>query len=93
MNQLCPRAQAIVPDAISRRPDNALVLRNTDDYVPYIRQFLEDHWFLADASESNKTQIIAEVGKFALEDGVLYRKVKEGIMTLYIDVHFRRDLM
>src|SRR5438552_5276647 len=46
-----PRSQAIVPDAISRRPDfNALVLRNAEDYVPCVRQFLEDRVFPMDAN-------------------------------------------
>ena len=81
-------------DAISRCLDfSSLTLRNTEDYVPYIRQFLQDHSFPADAGELNKTQIIAEMDKFALEDGVLYRKVKEGIITPYIDFQFRGDLM
>ena len=89
-----PGKQAIVPDAISRRPDfNALVLQNADDYVPYVRQFLQDHLFPADANELERTQIIAEVDKFVLEDGVLHRKVKEGIMAPYIDFQFRGDLM
>jgi len=84
-----PGKLAIVPDAISRRPDfNALVLRSAEDYVPYVRQFLQDHTFPAEASESDRTQIIAEVDKFVLEDGVLHRKVKEGIMAPYIDFQF-----
>ena len=49
--------------------------------------------FPTDASESDRTQIIAEVDKFVLEDGVLHRKVKEGIMAPYIDFQFRGDLM
>src|SRR5579862_4086822 len=36
-----PGSQAVVPDALSRRRDylNALALANTDDYIPYVRQF------------------------------------------------------
>jgi hypothetical protein len=89
-----PGKQAIVPDAISRRPDfNALLLQSPEDYVPYVRQFLQDQSFPADASELNRTQIIGEVDKFVLEDGVLHRKVKEGITAPYIDFQFRGDLM
>ena len=89
-----PGKQAIVPDAIRRRPDfNALILRHIEDYVHYVRQFLQDQSFLADASELNKTQIIAEVDKFVLEDEVLFRKMKKMIMTPYIDVQFCGDLM
>ena len=51
-----PGKQAIVPDAIRRRPDfNALILRHIEDYVHYVRQFLQDQSFPADASELNKT--------------------------------------
>ena len=70
-----PVKLAIVPDAISRRPDfsrqpdfNALELQHADDYVSYVRQFLQDQSFLADASESDKAQIVTEVDKFVLED-------------------------
>jgi Integrase zinc binding domain len=93
-----PGSQAIVPDAISRRPDfslNALIIQNAEEYVPYIRQFLQDHSISEDASDSNRAQIIAEAAKFVLKDGVLHRKVKEGegITAPYIDFQFRRDLM
>ena len=51
-----PGKQPIVPDAISRRPHfNALILRHIEDYVHYVRQFLQDQSFPADASELNKT--------------------------------------
>src|SRR5436305_374185 len=89
-----PGKLAIVPDAISRRPDfNALALQKVEDYVPYIRQFLQDKSFPLEASESDKAQIVAEVDKFVLEDGVLHRKVKEGVVAPYIDFQFRGDLM
>ena len=75
-----PGSQAIVPDAISRRPDfNALVLQNAEDYVSYVRRFLQDHSFSEDASELNKTQIIAKVNKFVLKNEVLHRKMKKRI--------------
>src|SRR5436309_2681894 len=62
-----PGKLAIVPDAISRRPDfNALALQKVEDYVPCIRQFLQDKSFPYDASESDKAQIVAEVDKFVL---------------------------
>ena len=61
--------------------------------MPYVHQFLQDHSFPLDANELNKAQIIAEVANFVLEDGVLHRKVKEGIMAPYIDFQFRGDLM
>src|SRR4030095_5572129 len=75
-----PGIQAIVPDAISRRPDflNVLKLTTADDYIPYIRQFLQSNSVPDDANESERPQIIVEVNKFELVDGLLYRKVKEG---------------
>src|SRR5437667_1114883 len=89
-----PGSQAIVPDAISQRPDfNALVLQNAEDYVSYVRRFLQDHSFPSDVKELQKCQIVTELEKFVLEDGVLHRKVKEGIMAPYIDFPFRGDLM
>ncbi|TMI79079.1 MAG: DDE-type integrase/transposase/recombinase, partial [Bacteroidetes bacterium] len=89
-----PGSQATVPDAISRRPDfNALVLQTADDYVPYVRQFLETKAFPTDANATERAQIVAEVSKFVHDDGVLFRKVKEGIIAPYIDFQFRGDLM
>ena len=90
-----PGSQAIVPDAISRRPDfNALILRVAEDYIPYIRYFLQDHSIPVDASDATRAQIIADAAKFVLEDGgVLHRKVKEGITAPYIEFPFRGDLM
>ena len=90
-----PGNQAVVPDAISRRPDfNALLLRAIEDYIPYIRYFLQSHSIPVDASGAARAQIIADADKFILDDdGVLYRKVKEGIMAPYIDFQFRGDLM
>ena len=89
-----PGSQAIVPDAISRRPDfNVLLLRTAEDHIPYVRHFLQDHSIPVDASESVRTQIIADAAKFVLDDGVLHRKVKEGIIAPYIDFQFRGDLM
>ena len=82
-------------NSLSRRPDffNALVLRNLDEYVPYVRRFLEARSLPEDASEAVRSQVIADVDKFTLEDGVLHRKVKEGIIAPYIDFQFRGDLM
>ena len=90
-----PGKLAIVPDALSRRPDflNALVLSKAEDYVPYVHQFLQDFSLPDDADEMTRAQIVAEVDKFVLEDGVLHRKVKEGIMAPYIDFQFQGDLM
>ena len=89
-----PGSQAIVPDAISRRPDfNALLLKHAEDYIPYIRQFLQDHSFPEDASELNKTQIVAKVNKFVLKNEVLHRKMKKKITASYIEFQFREDLM
>ena len=89
-----PESQAIVSNAISKRPNfNALLLKNAEDYVPHIRQFLQDQSFSSDTSASERAQIIAEVDKFMLENGVLHRKMKEGIIALYIDLQFRGNLM
>ena len=89
-----PGNQATVPDAISRRPDfNALQLHNVEDYVPFVRAFLQERTFPSDASASEQTQLISEVDKFVLEDRVLFRKVKEGIIAPYVDFQFRGDLM
>ena len=68
-------------------------MQNAEDYAPYVRQFLQDHSFPPDAIESEKAQIATEVDKFTIEDGVLFRKVKEGIIAPYIDFQFRGDLM
>ena len=61
--------------------------------MPFIRQFLEDQSFSFDVSEPKKAQIVVEVDKYTLEDGVFYRKMKEGIVAPYIDFQFRGDLM
>jgi len=92
----CPGSQAIVPDAISRRPDfteplNALPsLNHIDDYIPSLRQFLDDRSFPSDASQAVTAQIVAEAGEFLFQDGVLHRK---GITAPYLEFDFRGDLM
>jgi hypothetical protein len=90
-----PGKLAIVPDALSRRPDylNALTSANTEDYVPYVRQFLQDQIFPAEANESERDQIVQEVSNFTLEDGVLFRRVRDGVTAPYIDYPFRGDLI
>jgi RNase H-like domain found in reverse transcriptase/Reverse transcriptase (RNA-dependent DNA polymerase)/Integrase zinc binding domain len=91
-----PGSQAIVPDAISRRPDylNTMAIRSAEENVLYIRQFLQNNRsFPDDASEADRVKIIQEEEKFALEDGVLFRKVCEGVKAPYIDFQFRGDLM
>ena len=45
------------------------------------------------ANESDKSKIVTDVENFVLQDGVLYRKVKEGIIAPYIEFQFRGDLM
>ena len=88
-----PGSQAIVPDAISRRPDYFNALKLADYYVPHIHQFLQDHSFSVNANESDKSKIVTDVENFVLQDGVLYRKMKEGIIAPYIEFQFRGDLM
>ena len=84
----------IISDAINRCSDfNALIPWNTEDYMPYINQFLQDQSFSIEANEVNRTQIIAEVVNFASEDEILFRKMKKGIMASYIDFQFRGNLM
>jgi hypothetical protein len=97
-----PGSQAVVPDAISRRPDfytsdgtllNALSARMRNDYIPYVREFLETGRISEEANETARSLVIAEVANFMMEDGVLHRKVKEGMRVPFVEFEFRGDLM
>ena len=88
--------EAIVPDALSRRPDYLNVLTevcSTEDYVTYIRQFLEHKKWPEKMDGGKRTTAIQEADKFVLEDGTLFRTVKEGVLAPYIDFQFRGDFM
>ncbi|TMC16709.1 MAG: DDE-type integrase/transposase/recombinase, partial [Chloroflexi bacterium] len=90
-----PGKLATVPDALSRRPDylNALAQIGKDDYVLYIRQFLDTKKWPVDMEDAQRSTAFREVDKFVLEDGILFRRVREGVLAPYIDFLFRGDLM
>ena len=73
---------------------NTLATRNMEDNVLHIRYFLENNKsFPEGANKVDRVKIIQEAENFILEDGVLFRKVREGIVAPYIDFQFRGDLM
>src|ERR1700734_200570 len=97
-----PGPQAIVPDALSRRPDwfNSLRLgrENEETYIANVRRFLSDGTVPSD--EKEKADLIREADKFVLDtaakpfdEGLLCRKIREGVTAPYIEFIFRGDLM
>jgi hypothetical protein len=92
-----PGAQAVVPDALSRRPDYLNSIRwereGREDYIPYIRRFLTEKSVPQGLSDAVKDKMMRELDSFMVEEDVLYRKVKEGVTAPYIEFVFRGDLM
>jgi hypothetical protein len=90
---------AIVPDALSRRPDylNAITLeREAEAFIAYIPAYLTKNALLDD--DDLKKKILDDAHKFVMVDGglfgkILHRKIKDGITAPYVEVEFRGDTM
>jgi len=92
-----PGKQAVIPDALSRRPDflNSMRLgrEKEEEYIPYMLKFLTDQNLPEGITQAVKERIVGEVSSFTVKDEMLYRKIREGITAPYIEFVFRGDLM
>ena len=84
---------AVVPDALSRRPDYFNYIANEkDNYISYIKQFLIDGTLPNEAEK--RGQVMHHVDDFMLdEDQGLLRKLRNGERVPYIEPLFRGDFM
>src|SRR5204863_8164824 len=87
-----PGSQAIVPDALSRRPDYALNSigwgrDESEEYNPHMRRFLTEKAVPQGLSDAIQAKLVRESAYFILEDDILYRKVKEGVAP-YVELVF-----
>jgi transposase InsO family protein len=90
-----PGVKATVPDALSRRPDylTAIMERERDnvvEYVEHMEKYLMDKTLPGDEFDE---LIKIEAKNFILNDGRLYRKVRDGITAPYLEWLFRGDFI
>ena len=97
-----PGKQAIVPDAISRRPDylnsirwerdNQSEIARREAHLPAIREFLATKKLPKD-TELRK-RVMEDAEKYILDkDDVLHRKIRDGVTAPLIEFEWRGDLM
>jgi len=84
-------ADAIVPDALSRRPDFQLnAILQYDDVLSAMEQYLMEKTLPKDAQM--RERILKEASDFVMEDGRLFKRIAGG-MTPCIEPLFRGDFM
>ena len=89
--------EAIVPDALSRRPDYINVMLSVlnaitdkEAYIPCVQRFLEESALPAD--DELKEMVVKNADRFLLGEGeTLLRKIREGITAPYVEPLFRGD--
>ena len=83
--------EAIVPDALSRRPDYFNAMIQHDEFIPHLKTFLIDHTLPEDAAM--RERVMQEAHAYALDnDQSLLRKVGDKTAP-YIEPIFRGDFM
>jgi hypothetical protein len=90
-------SEAVVPDALSRRPDyNPLrlnILRGElapNDYTIFMEDYLEKG--ILPKNEFDEL-ICKEAPNFVLKEGQVYRKIKDGVIAPCLEWEFRGDLI
>ena len=98
-----PGEQAIVPDAISRRPDyfhsirwerdNQSEIARREAHLPAIREFLANKKLPEDVEL--RKHVMEDAEKYILEEDteILHRKIREGVTAPFIEFEWRGDLM
>ena len=83
---------AIVPDALSRRPDFLAVILHIDDVIPHLEQYLINKILPEDSAM--RKRVLESADLFVIDTNhQLHRKLKDGRQAPYIDPIFRGDLM
>ena len=90
--------EAIVPDALSRRPDYLDYLAaigvnlRYDDYISHLKEYLISKVLLQ--NPAMRERVTALAGDFIMDvDQTLLRKLKNGVTAPYIEPLFRGDFM
>jgi RNase H-like domain found in reverse transcriptase/Reverse transcriptase (RNA-dependent DNA polymerase)/Integrase zinc binding domain/Retroviral aspartyl protease len=90
-----PGVKATVPDALSRRPDYLTAIQerekqNCIEYVEHMEMYLTDRTLPGDEFDE---LVKTEAKNFVLNDGRLYRKIREGVVAPYLEWLFRGDFI
>jgi RNase H-like domain found in reverse transcriptase/Reverse transcriptase (RNA-dependent DNA polymerase)/Integrase zinc binding domain/Retroviral aspartyl protease len=90
-----PGIKATVPDALSRRPDYLAAIQERDqqnyvEYVEHMERYLTDRTLPGDKFDE---LVKIEAKNFVLNDGRLYRKIREGVVAPYLEWLFRGDFI
>ena len=81
----------MVSDAFSRRPDFLTAILQAEEYIPHIEQYLLDKKLPTDSTM--RAKILQQADSFAMENGVIFKRMGEGKVAPYIDPLFRGDFM
>ena len=92
--------EAIVPDALSRRPDYQYLDYLTtigvnihyDDYIPHLKEYLISNILSQDPAMRERVTALADDFTMDIEQTLL-RKLKNELTTSYIEPLFRGDFM
>jgi hypothetical protein len=83
--------EAIVPDALSRRPDWLNLILQYDDIIAALEAFLKDRKLPHD--HELRQRVLKEVNDFTIQNDQVHRKLPGGEIVPYIDPLFRGDFM
>ena len=84
-------SEAVVPDALSRRPDFLTAILQAEEYIPHIEQYLLDKKL--STNSTMRAKILQNADSFAMENEAIVKRLGTGKMTPYIDPLFRGDFM
>jgi hypothetical protein len=90
-----PGVKAIVPDALSRRPDYLTAITEREqgsqiEYVEHIGKYLMDETLPGDEFDE---LIKVEAKNFILNDSRVYRKIRDNVTAPYLEWLFRGDFI
>jgi len=84
-------SEAVVPDALSRRPDFFNAMLQVEEYIPHIEQYLLNKQLPTDSTM--RAKVMREADSFAMENGAIVKRLGDGKTVSYIDPLFRGDFM
>src|SRR5271169_1506102 len=85
-------SEAIVPDALSRRPDFLNAMLQYDEHIHHIEEYLLDKTLPIHCTM--RAKVLQDADSFALDEKkALIKKLKDGATAPYIDPLFRGDFM
>ena len=84
-------SEAVVPDALSRRPDFLTAILQAEEYIPHIEQYLLDKKL--PTNSIMRAKVLQDADSFAMENGIIFKRLGEGKVASYIDSLFHGDFM